>query len=275
LILNLPAEPGPYHQGGKLKIGPDENLYAIVGDLNTIMGKLQNYKNGTEPNNSSVIIRVNPDNSRPVQGNPFVKIDELSRYYAYGIRNSFGIDFDPLTGNLWDTENGEHNYYEINLVKPGFNSGWTKIMGPVSRNNITQKENLVVFQGSEYANPVFSWKEQVGITDIEFFNSTTLGTKYANNIFAGDINNGNLYYFEVNDNRTSLHFGTSVKNDDSKSDAQAGLQDLVADNSDELSAITFETDFGRITDIETGPDGLLYILSYKDGTMYRIINEKH
>jgi glucose/arabinose dehydrogenase len=54
LILDLPAEPGPYHQGGKLKIGPDENLYAIVGDLNTIMGKLQNYKNGTEPNNSSV-----------------------------------------------------------------------------------------------------------------------------------------------------------------------------------------------------------------------------
>jgi aldose sugar dehydrogenase len=90
------------------------------------MGKLQNHKNGTEPNNSSVIIRVNPDNSRPVQGNPFVKIDELSRYYAYGIRNSFGIDFDPLTGNLWDTENGDYNYDEINLVKLGFNSGWAK-----------------------------------------------------------------------------------------------------------------------------------------------------
>jgi glucose/arabinose dehydrogenase len=126
LILDLPAEPGPYHQVGKLKIGPDENLYAVVGDLNTIMGKLQNHKNGTEPNNSSVIIRVNPDNSRPVQGNPFVKIDELSRYYAYGIRNSFGIDFDPLTGNLWDTENGDYNYDEINLVKLGFNSGWAK-----------------------------------------------------------------------------------------------------------------------------------------------------
>jgi aldose sugar dehydrogenase len=81
--------------------------------------------------------------------------------------------------------------------------------------------------------------------------------------------------FEVNDNTTGLHFGTSVKNDDSKSDAQAGLQDLVADNSDELSAITFGTNFGRITDIETVTDELLYILSYEDGMIYRIINEKH
>jgi aldose sugar dehydrogenase len=210
----------------------------------------------------------------------FIKIDGLSsRYYAYGIRNSFGIDFDPVTGNLWDTENGEHNYDEVNLVKPGFNSGWAKIMGPVSRNNnnTAQQQNLVMFTGSEYADPVFSWKEQVGITDIEFFNSTRLGTEYANNIFVGDINNGNLYYFEVNDNRTGLHFGTRAENDDkhdNKSDTQAGLQDLVADNSDELATITFGTDFGRITDIETGPDGLLYILSYEDGKIYRIINEK-
>jgi aldose sugar dehydrogenase len=243
------------------------------------MGQLQNYKNGTGPNNSSVILRINPDNGHPVDDNPFIKIDGLSTYYAYGIRNSFGIDFDPVTGNLWDTENGEHNYDEINLVKPGFNSGWAKIMGPVSRNNnnTAQQQNLVMFPGSEYADPVFSWKEQVGITDIEFFNSTRLGTEYANNIFVGDINSGNLYYFEVNDNRTGLHFGTRAENDDkpdNKSDTQAGLQDLVADNSDELATITFGTDFGRITDIETGPDGLLYILSYEGGKVYRIINEK-
>jgi aldose sugar dehydrogenase len=279
LILNLPAVPGPYHQGGKLKIGPDENLYVIIGDLNTITGQLQNDKNGTEPNNSSVILRVNPDNGYPVEDNPFVYIDGLSRYYAYGIRNSFGIDFDPATGNLWDTENGEHDYDEINLVKPGFNSGWAKIMGPVSRNNnnITQQENLVAFPGSLYSDPVFSWKEQVGITDIEFLNSTKLGTEYANNIFVGDINNGNLYYFEVNDNRTGLNFGTTVVDEgkyDNKRYTQAELQDLVADSKDEFYPIIFGTGFGRITDIETGPDGFLYVLSYEDGKIYRIINKK-
>ena len=58
-------------------------------------------------------------------------------------------------------------------------------MGPSIRTNITQQENLVERPGSSYSDPVFSWKEQVGITDIEFFNSTKLGTEYANNIFVG------------------------------------------------------------------------------------------
>jgi glucose/arabinose dehydrogenase len=55
-------------------------------------------------------------------------LNKNSQYYlAYGIRNSFGLTFDPITGNLWDTENGEDKYDEINLVKPGFNNGRTKL----------------------------------------------------------------------------------------------------------------------------------------------------
>jgi glucose/arabinose dehydrogenase len=275
LILDLPAEPGPYHQGGKLKVGPDNNLYVVVGDLNTVMGQLQNHRNGTGPNNSSVILRVNPDNGSPAEDNPFVDIDGLSRYYAYGIRNSFGIDFDPVTGSLWDTENGEEIYDELNIVRPGFNSGWAKVMGPISRNNLTDKVGLVDFPGSEYSDPVFSWKEQIGVTDIEFFNSSKLGKEYVNNIFVGDINNGNLYYFKINENRTGIDF-VREENENSyndQEDIQAGLQqDLVADDKDELTEVIFGTDFGRITDIETGPDGFLYILSYQDGRVYRIVD---
>lgn len=277
LVLDLPSEPGPYHQGGKLKIGPDGNLYVIIGDLNTVMGQLQNHRNGTEPNNSSVILRINLNSGGPAKDNPFVgiDIDGLSRYYAYGIRNSFGIDFDPMTDNLWDTENGEESYDEINLVKPGFNSGWAKMMGPVIRNNLTDKESLYIFPGSEYADPVFSWKEQVGVTDIEFFNSSKLGTEYANNIFVGDINNGNLYFFKLNENRTGIHFVEEVdeNRNDSKAVIQKGLQDSVADNKDEISKVIFGTEFGRITDIETGSDGFLYILSYEDGRIHRIVNK--
>jgi aldose sugar dehydrogenase len=280
LVLDLPAEPGPYHQGGKLKIGPDNALYVVIGDLNTIMGQLQNHRDGTGPNNSSVILRVNPFNGSPTEDNPFFDIDGLSRYYAYGIRNSFGVDFDPLTGNLWETENGEENYDELNMIKPGFNSGWAKIMGPISRNDINAKESLVNFPGSEYSDPVFSWKEQIGVTDIEFFNSSKLGIEYTNNIFVGDINNGNLYYFKINENRTGIDFvGDEYENEnrynDRDYDIQIGLQqDLVADNKEELGKVTFGTNFGRITDIETGPDGFLYILSYENGKIYRIVNNQ-
>ena len=85
----------------------------------------------------------------------------MHKYYAYGIRNSFGIAFDPLTGNLWETENGENTYDEINLVKPGFNSGWKIIMGPLSRSSGVTENDLVSFPGSHYTYPVFSWLKPV------------------------------------------------------------------------------------------------------------------
>jgi aldose sugar dehydrogenase len=262
LILDLPAEPGPNHDGGKIVIGPDGYLYAVIGDLNHD-GQLQNFPDGPPPDDTGVIFRVDPEDGSAAPDNPFVNSGDelLSKYYAYGVRNSFGIAFDPLTGNLWDTENGPASYDEINLVRPGFNSGWQTVMGPISISGDTE-EDLVNFPGSHYADPLFSWAERLGPTDIEFFNSTQLGDRYTNNIFVGDITRGNLYFFEVNENRDGISSGTAQQ--------QSGLSDLVVDNEDELSAITFGSGLGGITGIETGPDGFLYVLSYDDGIIYRI-----
>ena len=67
-----------------------------------------------------------------------------------------------------------------------------------------------------------------------------------------------------------------IKFDNSGSSSQAGLTDLVADNAEEMSAIALGTNFGGITDIETGPDGFLYILTLDresdgEGKIYRIV----
>jgi aldose sugar dehydrogenase len=260
LILDLPAIPGPNHDGGKLVIGPDQYLYAIIGDLNHD-GKLQNFLDGPEPDDTGVIFKVNPNDGSAAPNNPFVNSGDsvLSRYYAYGIRNSFGIAIDPLTNMLWDTENGPGEYDEVNLVRPGFNSGWQTVMGPISRSG-ESVDDLVSFQGSQYIDPVFSWQITPAVTDIEFLHSQKLGDKYANNIFVGDYNNGNIYYFEINEDRSGIKFDAS----------QTGLIDLVADNEEESSTIIFGSGFGSITDITTGPDGFLYILSYDDGIIYRI-----
>jgi aldose sugar dehydrogenase len=263
LILDLPAEPGPNHDGGKIIIGPDGYLYAIIGDLNHD-GQLQNFPDGPPPDDTGSIFRVNAEDGSAAPDNPFLNNgvdDVLSKYYAYGIRNSFGMDFDPLTGNLWDAENGPASYDEINLVKPGFNSGWQTVMGPISLSGDTE-DDLVNFPESHYADPLFSWTEPPAVTDIEFLDSSTLGERYANNIFVGDINNGNLYFFEVNENRDGIILDTSQQ--------ESGLSDLVVDNEQELSAITFGSGFGGITDIETGPNGSLYVLSYDDGIIYEI-----
>ncbi|MFL6478942.1 MAG: PQQ-dependent sugar dehydrogenase [Nitrososphaera sp.] len=260
LILDLPGEPGPNHNGGKMKIGPDGMLYAVKGDLNRD-GMLENVKDGPPPDDTSVLLRVDHDGNGA--GNPLSGPggSNLTRYYAYGIRNSFGFDFDPLTGILWDAEDGPTDYDEINIVLPGFNSGWQKVMGPMQRDEGgTTTEDLVQFQGSHYADPVFSWLKSEGVTDMEILNSSNLGEKYDYNIFVGDINNGNLYFFTVNSNRNGLELGSI-----------AGLQDLVADNADELNAVIFGRGFaGGITDIETGPDGNLYILTLR-GELYRIV----
>jgi glucose/arabinose dehydrogenase len=268
LVLDLPGDPGPFHNGGKIAVGPgDGYLYAVIGDVNSGGGILDNQIAGGAPNDKSVILRVDKETGLSPQDNPFYnyadKVENLTRYLAYGIRNSFGMDFEPVTGKLWITENGEDAYDEINIVNPGFNSGWHKVMGPIGRTNMTVENDLVVFNGSRYQDPVFSWFTPVGVTDIEFLDSTELGDKYRNNIFVGDINNGNLYFFEVNPERTGLIF------DDPR------LLDLVADpvkegDNSELSTLILGEGFGRISDIETGPDGFLYILTYEDGKIYRI-----
>ena len=266
LLLDLPSGPGTNHQGGKLKIGSDNQLYVIVGEMQR-EGQLQNFQSGPAPDDTGVIFRVNPADGSPSAGNPLSNepTDPLSKYYAYGIRNSFGIEFDPLTGKLWDAENGEDVFDEINLVEPGFNSGWKQLMGPISANTGVSESNLVNMPGSQYSDPVFSWAESRGVTDIEFFNSTAFGPSYENGIFVGDITSGTLFYFEPNADRTGLN----LVNDPL-------LSDLIADSDDEISAVTFGTGFTGISDIETGLDGNLYVLTYDReaeglGSLYRIL----
>lgn len=162
-----------------------------------------------------------------------------------------------MTGSLWDTENGEDVYDEINLVTPGFNSGWKLVMGPISNSGISESQ-LVNFEGSKYSDPTLSFKDPIGITDIEFLDSNKLGDKYTNSVFVGDINNGNLYFFQMNEERNGFNLDSP------------GLDDKVVDNDQELDSVVLGTGFGGITDIETGPDGYLYVLSYEDGVIYKI-----
>ena len=90
-----------------MTIGPDNYLYAVIGDVKR-EGKLQNVVDGPNPDDTGVILRVNPEDGSPAPDNPFTNNNEsssLNKYYAYGIRNSFGIAFDPITDFLWETEN--------------------------------------------------------------------------------------------------------------------------------------------------------------------------
>ena len=189
LLLDLPAVPGPRHNGGAITIGPDNNLYIPIGDTDKITGGTTQTQNNDElpADGSGGILRVTQDGEpviNPSTGAYILGDDyPLNLYYAYGIRNSFGIDFDPVTGNLWDSENGPGYGDELNLIEPGFNSGWNQIMGVWGRDGgdpregdgtiaSDQPEGLVDFDGKgQYQPPKLAFLYTIGPTAVKFLDS--------------------------------------------------------------------------------------------------------
>jgi glucose/arabinose dehydrogenase len=279
LLLDLPGTPGAGHYGGAITIGPDNNIYIPIGDIQgskclVSTTQSQNYQNGTNPDGRAGILRITQE-GKPIPGGSVIGNKyPLNLYYAYGIRNSFGIDFDPVTGKLWDTENGPEYGDEINLVERGFNSGWEKVQGiwkpkdapdPLDYvpgeilSNPLQNGGLVDFNGTgKYSPPEFIWNHAVAPTAIKFLNSDKLGEQYQNDMFVGDVHTGTLYHFDLKENRTQL-------------DLHGPLVDKIGDSVEEMKDIIFGKHFGGITDIEVGPDGYLYILSSGLGSIYRIV----
>jgi glucose/arabinose dehydrogenase len=106
---------------------------------------------------TGIIFRLNPDGSTPAD-NPFAGVTpeqiatleqkagvtltsaqlgevvaNVHKAFSYGHRNGFGLAIDPLTGSLWESENGDDAFDEINRVTAGSNGGWAQLMGPASR----------------------------------------------------------------------------------------------------------------------------------------------
>ena len=255
LLLDLPALPGPRYNGGPIVIGPDNNVYVVIGDVGGHTTMAQNFENGSGPDGTSGILRVGKNGEIP---EPIIGTGAFDKYYfAYGMRSSYGMDFDPLTGLLWDTENGAPFVDEINLVDVGFNSGWKVVQGMVPPNyNLT---GLVMFNGEgHYSNPEFTWTEPVDPTALEFLTSSALGEEYENDMFVGDVSNGTIYRFEMNENRSALVL-------------EGALDDTVANTPKEAEEAIFGRGFEGIADIKTGPDGYLYILSVADGALFRVV----
>ncbi|HEY3025348.1 MAG TPA: PQQ-dependent sugar dehydrogenase [Pyrinomonadaceae bacterium] len=303
------------HNGGVLRFGPDGKLFIIIGD-NGRRGLLQNVTSGApvpddqfggpEPDDAhltGVILRLNDDGSTPTD-NPFFNANSgltgeaaanVKKIYAYGVRNSFGLAFDPLSGNLWDQENGDDAFDEMNRVTAGSNNGWVQIMGPVSRvgqykqiestygaGNLQQLRwppsliadtapdalaRLYMLPGAHYNDPEFSWKYAVPAATMGFVQGRGLGPQFEGDMFVGSartfLAGGFLFRFKLTADR--LHFSFT----------DPRLTDLVADNLDKFDITESESlligkDFGITTDIETGPNGNLFVVSNTNSAVYEI-----
>ncbi len=242
LLKELPSNVS--HNGGAMVTGLDDKVYAVIGDT-LQYGLLQNkpleWLKGTDVDlkDNGVILQLETENP----------------YFAMGIRNSFGLAVDPVTGNLWDTENGDDDFDEINLVQEKFNSGWIVIMGPATESELA---NLPGYEDYVYDDPEFSWEKNVAPTGLDFARFQEIHN-YDNSLFVGDCITGNLYKFELNENRDGFEFTSSF------------LQDNVVNKNETMDEIIIGTGFGCVTDIERGPDGFLYVVSLSEGTIFRIL----
>jgi glucose/arabinose dehydrogenase len=317
------ANPAGNHNGGAMRFGPDGKLYIYMGDQGR-RGWFQNLPNGPfetapfvddtyggpEPDDAhlaGVILRLNDDGSTPPD-NPFFGVGagiggevgaNVQKVFSYGHRNGFGMAFDPYSGSLWETENGDDSFSEVNRVVPGMNSGWIQIMGPQHRffdfkdievNEFGRalqqvrypparlaadpgdaRERLFMLPGAVYSDPELSWKYEVAPAGTEFVRGTALGAEYDGTLWIGSGRSfaqvggtgGSLYVLRLTRNRQKIDV------------ADPKLAERVADNltkfgPTESESLIVGTGFGTTTDIVQGPDGALYVVSITDNAIYRI-----
>ena len=289
------------HDAGPLVFGDDGTLFIINGDQNQ-RTQLQNLPDGPAPddmNFAGVVLRLNDDGSIP-QDNPFFEAgaamggeagENVQMIWTYGVRNSFGLAIHPETGDLWQTENGDDSWDEVNVFPAGANSGWIQLIGPPERFDEYKQietdsedgldnpdfppdqlagsadeaqQRMFVMDGSTYVPPVFAWRHPVAVTSIAFVTDDSLGDASANTAWLGTVLTDSLIRYPLAADGSGFDFA-----------GDAGLADNVDDNTakgdvGESAGYVVGTGFGVVTGIVHAPDGLLYVSSISAGEVYRI-----
>ena len=313
------------HNGGVLRTGPDGKIYLQVGDTGR-RGQTQNLFDGpfgegipddqfggpdiVNDHLTGVILRLNPDGTTP-RDNPFWKVGaerggqvgaNLKKIFAYGLRNGFGMAFDPFSGDLWEQENGDDSFSEINRTFKGFNSGWTQVMGPLDRvaqykaietnrgptgdpaagsyyglqqtrwlpENIADnprdaEKAMFKLPGSKFSDPEMTWKYEFAPGGIGFVSDRSLGKDYRGDMFIGSASGrgGNIFHLPIHNNRKE------IDPDDKR------LRDGVADNLrkydlTESETLLFGSNFGVTPEVKESPTGSLIVASSSLGTVFEI-----
>jgi glucose/arabinose dehydrogenase len=275
---------------------------------------------GPEPDDAhltGVILRLNDDGTTPTD-NPFFDASvtateevraNIQKIFAYGLRNGFGMAFDPESGDLWEQENGDDSFSELNRVEPGFNSGWIQIMGPpdrlaqyksiettvtpdppdpraptyfglqqlrwsperIANSQAEAQARLFMLPGAHYSGPEFAWKYEVAPGGIGFVDGRGLGPQFEGDLFVAGARDflEGGHLFHFNLTGNRRAIGV----DDPR------LQDRVADNLrkweiTESESLLIGRNFGIGTDVQTGPTGNLYLVSLSNGAIYEIFRRR-
>ena len=192
----LPTYNGKLHYGGRILFDKSGNLFVSTGERSDLETRPQ-----AQDLNSALgkILRITKD-GKAVAGNPFEgRSDAKPEIYSYGHRNTQGLAFNQVTGDLWNSEFGPRGGDEINLVQPGKNYGWPTITygieyaGPaIGTPPIQQKEGL--------EQPVYYWDPVLSPSGMIFYTGSNV-PEWNNNLFITGLSSTHIARLVIDNNK--------------------------------------------------------------------------
>jgi glucose/arabinose dehydrogenase len=231
-IFNVPPK---HHRSSGVHFGT--RFVFKDGYLFFSIGDRGNQNSAQDPASPNGRIHRIYDDGRIPEDNPFVdQPDAYTSSWTLGNRNAQGLDAHPVTGDLWESEHGPRGGDEINHIRPGINYGWPEITYGMNYSGtpITEKTEA---PGLE--QPKLYWTPSIAVCGIDFYEGELFPT-WRNDLFVGGLASNELRRLGIED------------------------QQIVRDE-------LILKGVGRIRDVASGPDGALYLLLNRPGTVVRLV----
>jgi glucose/arabinose dehydrogenase len=222
---------GGVHFGCRIVFDREGYLYFSHGER----GRQDDAQNLRLPNGK--VHRIHDDGRIPAD-NPFVRqAGAFGSIWSYGNRNPQGLAFDPRTGRLWETEHGPRGGDELNIIERGANYGWPVITHGMNYNGTpitpdTAKPGM--------AQPVVHWTPSIAVCGIDFYTGDAF-PQWKHNLLVTALQQQELRRLVIGPDNQVTHQEVLLK------------------------------DFGRVRDVQTGPDGAIYLALNQPDRIVRLV----